>query len=145
MKKLIEFERGKSPKEVLGIGVEAMRKEHRILVIETQFNSLQEAANSLFGSPSFGIFGSDQYGRHPFEQSGSMRKLQDAYWVILANDDKFRIVKARFAPAHSEMSPANVTDFAQNWDYPKERLNDCIMWMAKETEGWQTERWRKDV
>jgi len=136
MRNIIAFERGKSPKETLGIGIEAMKKKHRILVIETEFKDLETAKNSFFGADQFGVFGSDQYGRTPFGPKGFMRQLQDAYFVIIANEDKFRIVKMRFAPAHSEMSPSSVIDYSQNWDYPKNKINDCIMWMAKESDDW---------
>ena len=42
----------------------------------------------------------------------------------------------RYAPAHSEMSPGSTLEFFQNWNYPVERLNDSIMWMAKESDKW---------
>jgi hypothetical protein len=134
MKNIIAFERGKSPKSGLGIGIEGMKKKHRIMVIDSEFRDLETASNSLFGADQFGVFGSDQYGK--YAPIGSMRQIQDAYFVIIANEDKFRIVKMRYAPAHSEMSPSSVLEFFQNWDYPKERINDCIMWMAAEAENW---------
>jgi hypothetical protein len=134
MRNIIAFERGKSPKASLGIGIEGMKKKARIMVIETEFNDLDTASNSLFGE-RVGVFGSDQYGK--YAPMGSMRQIQEAYFVIIANEKKFRIIKMRFAPANSEMSPPSILEFFQNWDYTKERLNDCIMWMANEVEGWE--------
>lgn len=122
---IIAFERGRSPKEGLTIGIEAMKKKHRILVIESEFNDLEVAANSLFDADRFGKY-----------DSRSTKAVMDSNFVILKNERIFRIIKSRYAPAHSEMSPSSPLEFFENWNYPESQLNDCIMWMAKESEKW---------
>ena len=122
---IIAFERGKSPKEGLTIGVEAMKKKHRILVIKTEFRDVEVAGNSLFNADAFGT-----------HKRSTTEEILNSYFTIIANDREFRIIKMRFAPAHSEMSPSSVIDFVTNWNYPIKRLNDCIVWMAEESEKW---------
>ena len=122
---IIAFERGKGIKQTLTIGIEAMKKKYRILVIETEFNDLEVAGNSLWDADRFG-----KYDRT------ATKNIMDSNFVILKNERIFRIIKMRYAPAHSEMSPSSSLEFFQNWNYPIGRLEDSIMWMAKESDKW---------
>jgi len=131
MKNIIAFERGRSPKEGLGLGIEGYKEKYRILVMSSEFNDVEVAAESLFNADQFGTYGK----RNPFEIS-SIKAFQNSNFVIIENGKEFQILKMRFAPAHAEMSPSSTLSFAEGWKYPIKDLNKCIMWMVEETEKW---------
>jgi hypothetical protein len=128
---IIGFERGRNPKKGLSLGIEGYKKKYRILVVETEFKDIEVAADSVFGADQFGA-------RKVLTKFGSIKNLYDAHFVIIHNDKDFMIVKMRFGPAFSGTSPANTTaiTFTTDWKYPKNRLNDCIMWLGEISEEW---------
>lgn len=130
MKNTIVFERGKSPKSGIGIGIDGMIRKHKILLIESPFADIGSGFSTI-----------DKI----INNSGlPVRATYDANFIIVHNNEEFIIVKKRFAPAQSEMSPTIVAEFVMNWKYPKKDMNRCIMWIAKISEK-ISEEWDKTL
>ena len=123
MKNTINFERGKSPKEGMGIGIEGMKEKYHILVIESEFNDL----DSKFGSVE----------RIMKNSVVATKKIMEAHFVIVHNKRGFMLVKMRYMPVtKSHNSSLAIWPYLENTEYPIKDLNNCIIWLAESADDW---------